>query len=1402
MKRKILSLLIAVCMVGTMLPTMTFAVRDKTGIGTNANTATAMEIKYGGQSWFVIGYDGNGIASDGGTMTLLAKYNINIDKFDGISPYEYKYANSDLKIAVENIADDFSAGEKAAIKLRTLEVGAYSNSAPFCDGVATTQVENALLWPLSTAEAKNLDSNLRKISYIWWLRSPGSSVVYAACVDTNGYVTGGDRVDYSRGIRPGFNLNMNAVLFTSAAVDGKSGTPGDGLLAVTDVSEEQKLTIIDAYDASENITGLALDTATTTSELTADSTITVNYIGATTGKTLSAIIVNNSTGAVTHYGKLVGSTTESGTANVTLPADFDSSSMSLKLFTETINGNNLTDYASTPVAVTVIAAPAFVSVTGITGIQATATEGTDIGLTGSVAPDAATNKAIAWSIKDAGSTGATIESGNILKTSAIGTVTVTATITNGKTPTEDYNQDFSITVNSKPIVIEPVTMPWGTSFMVNNKKADDSTVADRTTLISLGEKQWYVIGAKGTGVASDSTTTTLFAKDNIGGTTFDVTVPKNNIYAESTLKTEVETIADSFSVGEKGAIKQRTLDVDTYSSTEPYCDGVATIPVENALLWPLSTAEANQVNNSLCQATGTWWLRSPGNDDGNEAVVLNDGSVYFSGYSVLGYDDVRPAFNLNLNTVLFSSAAVDSKSGTAGTVLSEIIPSKEQKLTIIDAYDAAKNITGLALDTATTISDLTAGSTISVNYTGATPGKNLSAIIVKNSTGAVTYYGKLMESTDASGSVQVTLPAGFDNSAMKLKVFTETLNGDNKTDYASESVTVAPTNMAVTGITNVPTTGSVGTEIDLTGAKVVPTEATNKSIVWTVNSAGTTGVATSDLATGKFTPTAPGVLKLTATITNVVTLLTDYTQTFNIIVSEVPSITHALTVNLNSGNGGTANGNYAEGALITIDAGTRSGYSFNGWTSSNGGSFANARNTSTIFTMSANATTLTANWTYNSGGSSSGGSSRDDSPSRGSSSEAISTKLTDTMEKQTNQPITAVASVTAIVGKNGAASASIPDKAINDAISKGQIELKKQGKSTKDGITVELSVIMPKGATTFTATLSQNAFDSLVREGVTNLEISGSPVVVKFDKKALTEIQKQSSGNVNIAIAPQVNLSETAKKMIGTRPVYNIEVGYGDNRTVSNFGSGAVTVSIPYTPAKEETISGLHAVYVDQNGNATPVADSAYDADSGCIIFTTPHFSLYGVGYTPPSGKFSDISSHWAKESIDYVVSRGLLSGTSETIFEPNTAMTRGMFVTVLARLEGVDPSRYSKSSFTDVKEGSTYQPYIEWAYEKGIIRGNGHNKFGPDRAITREETAIIIANFTKAIKVTLPTTREKITYVDDSSINSTYKTAVTAMQQAGIMTGGTRNKFNPKSNVTRAEIASIIYRYTKLNIE
>lgn len=404
-------------------------------------------------------------------------------------------------------------------------------------------------------------------------------------------------------------------------------------------------------------------------------------------------------------------------------------------------------------------------------------------------------------------------------------------------------------------------------------------------------------------------------------------------------------------------------------------------------------------------------------------------------------------------------------------------------------------------------------------------------------------------------------------------------------------------------------------------------------------------------------------------------------------------------------------------------------------------------------------------------------------------------------------PVTGESEVKVVVDNKGNVSAAVTDKNITDAIANAKAEAEKKGVKVGE-ITVSLRVSTAgKDSNTVFVNLPKTTqlqiLDNKIAE--VKLIIEHPDIVIGLDNAAVNEINRQANADVQLTATKSnsTKFGKTAKKAIGSRPVYDFKADYqGGKGSVKDFGKGAVYVSIPYTPAKNEKVGFLYAVYVDSKGKVSRVPGSAYDVNTQSLIFTTNHFSTYGISYTDPAVQLTDTASHWAKNSIDYVVGLGLLSGTSKTKFSPNADITRGMLVTALGRLEGIDVNSYNTNTFNDVKADSAYRPYIEWAYSKGIIKGIGNEQFAPGRAITREEVAVIFVNYANIFGYTLPAIREAAAYADDSSIGSSYKDAVKAMQQSGIMMGGTGNKFNPRSNATRAEISSMLHRFVKLTID
>ena len=295
---------------------------------------------------------------------------------------------------------------------------------------------------------------------------------------------------------------------------------------------------------------------------------------------------------------------------------------------------------------------------------------------------------------------------------------------------------------------------------------------------------WRVIGYDGSGVTSSKGDITLLAEGNMGIIPFVDTI-LNNEYAPSNLKATIDALAAKLTTEENAAVKKRTLTSGSYDGENTDC--VAGGQVDNAVFWPLSTAEAFAVNNDLRAlepahpnwVTTAWWLRSPGSDKYRLAVVASDGSVQYSGHTILifnNYRTVRPAFNLNLNSVLFASAAVGGKPDGGLTPIPEY-SGNEWKLTLLDSR---RNF-AVTEKTVSAVPD----DTVTLNYKGATRGKNeyISVILADNN--GAQYYGRVAQPTAKSGTVEIKIPSDIAPGDYTMKVFSEQYNGDRKTDLAS-----------------------------------------------------------------------------------------------------------------------------------------------------------------------------------------------------------------------------------------------------------------------------------------------------------------------------------------------------------------------------------------------------------------------------------------------------------------------------------------------------------------------------------------------------------------------------------------------------------------------------------------
>ena len=305
-------------------------------------------------------------------------------------------------------------------------------------------------------------------------------------------------------------------------------------------------------------------------------------------------------------------------------------------------------------------------------------------------------------------------------------------------------------------------------------------------------------------------------------------------------------------------------------------------------------------------------------------------------------------------------------------------------------------------------------------------------------------------------------------------------------------------------------------------------------------------------------------------------------------------------------------------------------------------------------------------------------------------------------------------------------------------------------------------------------------YTTLTDELLTKLAAKGGTV------SATPDFSKRSSGSSGGSSSGKTTYKVT------TSAVNN----GGVNASPSSAEKGA-TIIITLSPDKGYKLDKL--TVTDGSGKTV----STVKKSDTVYTFTMPASAVkVGVSYvkateTPSETKFNDVSANdWFASAVDYVTGKGMMNGTADNTFSPKANTTRGMVVTVLYRLEN-QPST-SAASFTDVASGAYYANAVAWANANGIVSGYGSGKFGPNDKVTREQLAAILYRYAqyKKYDVSVGEDTNILSYNDAQSISSYAIPAIQWACGAGVVTGKSGSKLDPKGNATRAEVAAMLMRF------
>lgn len=262
-------------------------------------------------------------------------------------------------------------------------------------------------------------------------------------------------------------------------------------------------------------------------------------------------------------------------------------------------------------------------------------------------------------------------------------------------------------------------------------------------------------------------------------------------------------------------------------------------------------------------------------------------------------------------------------------------------------------------------------------------------------------------------------------------------------------------------------------------------------------------------------------------------------------------------------------------------------------------------------------------------------------------------------------------------------------------------------------------------------------------------------------------------------------------------------------------GSSAGGSSTTYYTVKFDANGGssVSSQSVAKNGTVTKPANpmregytfTGWYTDADCEILydfsaaVKSSFTLYAgweeTEAEPLDNPFSDVhEDDWFYGDVEYVYENGLMLGTSDTAFAPQTAVSRAMVVAVLWRLAG-EPESKGDNPFTDLMQ-DWYTEAVIWAADNEIVFGYGDGKFGPDDSITREQLATMLYRYCEYKGIDVSASADLSGYTDAGSISSWALEVIKWANAGGLITGRSATELAPQGTATRAELAAILHRF------
>ena len=911
----------------------------------------------------------------------------------------------------------------------------------------------------------------------------------------------------------------------------------------------------------------------------------------------------------------------------------------------------------------------------------------------------------------------------------------------------------------------------------------------------------------------------LLGSGGRGDVYFDGTSPYSNAWQGSDAQAWCTTFESSnLNSLELAAILATTKSDDAFTSSTHNVSFAASTNILNSdQVFFLSAEEA--VNSeygftddaariaNYGNSAGVWWLRSPYADfTSSTGLVDGYGRVYDGGVG-LGWA-ARPAFNLNLNSVLFTSAAVDRKPDGGLTPISEYT-GNEWKLTLLD------NSRSFAVTEKAVSGD--PGDTLTLHYNGATTGANeYISVIVADNNGAQ-YYGRVAQPTAENGTVEIKIPSGLAPGSYTLKIFSEQYNGDYKTDYASDFTDISLT-----------VEKQADEQFSLAPGYTYYFDLSAMGIPGTVNDALPDNTLHYVPFTYAGTVNAYKLTSETATTEEYAQqnkyphslFMADYVVTHTVSWNDLDTASLIFGKNYaaggvdytlrapSAGSGRTSSGESQRGTPQSNEwdriLDKESGYIKNWSDMSSLGQdtrpdnsnpfravrgypwarywhYINAMSSYSYFGFRPvlevrNPNTLSLNGlkavTLDLGGGKLGGS-------------------TDTIQ---------------IIVKNGSKFAAPASDGLSRPDGNAGRYFKWLG---SDGNLYAPGESVPEVVTTLTAQWTVNQYT--ITYNLAGGTAEGNPSTYTIETKAFTLKNPTKSGYTftgwsGTGLDGENNMTVTIPTGSTGNRIYTAHWRYnGSGHSYSYYtikatagagGSISPSGNVSVREGRDQTFTitpdkGYAVANVKIDGKSIGAAKS-YTFENVSRTHTIEVIFMKANG-NPQTGVFVDVATgSYYEDAVDWAVENGITKGTDDTHFSPDGICTRAQAVTFLWRTAGSPKPETRAMPFTDVPVGSYYYDAVLWAVENGITKGTSDTTFSPNMTCSRAQ---IVAFLWRSEKSPAAGTANPFADVKSTAY---YADAVLWAVKENITKGTTSTTFSPNADCTRAQIVTFLWRCKK----